>query len=53
MVHHSFSLHIGFHYKSNCSHLKEMETERFYYFIRVYFFDRLKIRCDFCRSGFF
>ena len=41
MVHHSFSLYIGFHYKSNCSHLKEMETERFYCFIRVYFFDRL------------
>ena len=42
MVHHSFSLHIGFHYKSNCSHLKKMETERFYYFIMVCFFDRLK-----------
>ena len=41
MVHHSFSLYIGFHYKSNRSYLKEMETERFYYFIRVYFFDRL------------
>ena len=43
MVHHSFSLHIGFHYKSNCSYLKEIETERFHCFIRVYFFDRLKI----------
>ena len=37
MVHHRFSLYIGFHYKSNCAYLKEMETERFYYFIRVYF----------------
>ena len=44
MVHHSFSLHIGFHYKSNCSYLKEIETERFCCFIRVYFFDRLR-RC--------
>ena len=43
MVHHSFSLYIGFHYKSNCSYLKEIETERFHCFIRVYFFDRLKI----------
>ena len=41
MVHHSFSLHIGFRYKSNYSFLREVETERFYYFIRVYFFDRL------------
>ena len=53
MVHHSFSLYIGFHYKSNCAYLKEMETERFYYFIRVYFFDRLKIRCDFVAADSF
>ena len=42
MVHHSFSLYIGFRYKSSCSYLKEIETERFCYFIRLYFFDRLK-----------
>ena len=28
MVHHSFSIHIGFRYKSSCSYLKEIETER-------------------------
>ena len=53
MVQHSFSLYIGVRYKSNHSFLREVEKERFYYFIRVYFFDRLKIRCDFCRSEFF
>ena len=42
MVQHSLSLYIGFRYKSSCSYLKEIETERFCYFIWVYFFDRLK-----------
>ena len=46
MVHHSLSLYIGFRYKSNRSFLREVETERFYYFIRVYFFERLKARAS-------
>ena len=29
MVHHSFSLPIGFHYKSHCAYHKGIETERF------------------------